>query len=352
MFGRSSQRVGLDIGSHSIKIIVLDKAGGKMKVSRLTLQRIYESNNKYDPEGPKRSVAVPALSEAFKKLNLVPRKVKNLFSSISAAQVSAKEITTIRLDDEEMASAMALEARKHLPLDGSHTVVDYQILGDDPKDPDKVRVLLAATTRKMFDAHNEILRDLELKLGVVDIDQLASVNSYLLNNKLPDEGVVIFLNVGCRKTNLTITGTKDMFFTRDINIAGQAFTDDLVKKFGLNREAAENIKIEQGLNPNLEKLDINGGSTIKVAEKSAIDRFGDEINRSLRYYVKETGQSMFNRMIVTGGSAALKDFDQYLANKFNLPVEIYNPVSALGETKDGFFGPQFAIALGLALRGE
>ncbi|MBC8205060.1 type IV pilus assembly protein PilM [bacterium] len=352
MFGRSNQRVGLDIGSHSIKLVVMDKAGSKMRLTKIAVQPIYGTTEKYDIDGPKRSVVVPALSEAFKKINIQPRKVRNLFSSISAAQVSAKEIITIKLDDEEMASAMLLEARKHLPLDGSHTVVDYQVLGDDPKDPDKVRALLAATTQKLYDAHQEILRDLELKLGVVDIDQLAAVNSYIINNELPDEGVIVFLNIGCRKTNLTVFGRQDMFFTRDINIAGHAFTEELIKKFGIDYTLAEKVKIEQGLHPDLEKLGVEDTASIKVAEKSAIDKFGDEINRSLRYYVKETGQSLFNRIIMTGGSAALKGLDESLHNKFNIPVEMYNPISVYGEQSDGHYGPQFAVAFGLALRGE
>jgi Tfp pilus assembly PilM family ATPase len=103
---------------------------------------------------------------------------------------------------------MLLESRKHLPLDGSQSVMDFQILGDDTKEGDKVRVLITATTKKHFDAHTEMLKDLELKPGVIDIDQLAAINSYVIGREIPEEGALIFLNVGARKTNLTVLEEK------------------------------------------------------------------------------------------------------------------------------------------------
>ena len=353
MFGSSNQRVGLDIGTFSIKLVIMDKVGGRVKPIKMVKQDIYPDVVGYDPEGPKRSVAVPALSEAFKKAGILTRKVKNLYSNIGGAQVSAKEITAIHLDDEEMASAMLLEARKHIPLDGSSTIIDYQILGEHPKEPDKVRVLIAATTKKLFEAHADILRDLELKPGVVDIDQLATINSYIANKTLPDEGVVVFLNVGTRKSSLTVFGKTDTFFTRDIPIAGHAFTEELSKKFGISYREAEEIKITQGMDPDLNKVNIDVEEpSLRVAAKTTMDKLGDEINRSLRYYVKESGQNLFTKLVLTGGSAGLKGLDTMLNDKFKIPVEIYDPAIAFDDIGNGNFGPQFAVAIGLAMRGE
>ena len=352
MIGRSNQRFGLDIGSYSIKAVVAEKSGGKLRPVKFVKYDIYPDVDKYDIDGPKRSVAVPAVSEIFKKLGMPTRRVKYLYSNIGGAQVSAKEISTIHLDDEEMASAMLLESRKHIPLDGSQSVIDYQIIGDDPKVSDKVRVIIAATTRKLYDAHVDILKDLELRPGVIDLDQLASVNSYLIGRELPEDGVTIFLNIGCRKTNLTIFGRKDTFFTRDINIAGHHFTEELVKKYGLDYSTAEHVKIEQGMNPDLKTIGVDDKRILRVAEKSVIDRLCDEINRSLRYYVKETGQSIFNQIILIGGSAALKGLDEHLFEKFNINVEIYDPLRSYELSTGEEFGPQYAVATGLAIRGD
>lgn len=350
----SQQRVGLDIGSHSIKIAVLDKAGTHPRLGSYTVIPIYAAGENFDPDGPKKSVVVPRLLSAFDQVNLRPRKVKHLASSIGGQAVAAKEIKSVQMTDEDMDSALLLEARKHLPLDGSETIVDYQILGDDPQESDKVRVLLVAATRKHFQTHLESLRDIELKPGLVDVDQLAMLNAYISQNDLPDEGVVIFLNVGCRKTNLSVIGRKSLFFTRDIPIAGYTFTVDLMKRYGLSYDEAERVKALHGLSPDLPMATgENGLGEIHLAEKVSLERLGDEINRSLRYYVKETGQSYFGTIVLTGGSARLPGLREYLQSKFNLAVTVFNSCAGL-ETggKEIPEGAQLAVAVGLALRAE
>ena len=351
----SQQHVGLDIGSHSIKIVHLEKSGSRFRLKNHLVFPLYAAGEMFDPDGPKKSVVGPRLMSAFNQIGMTPRKIKGLASSIGGPAVAAKEIKSIQMTDEDMDSSLMLEARKHLPLDGSETIVDYQILGDDPNESDKIRVLLVAATRKFFQTHLETMRDIELKPGVVDIDQLAMLNSYNQFNDLPDDGVLIFLNAGCRKTNLSVFGRKSMFFTRDIPIAGYNFTLDLMKRFDISYDEAEQVKITQGMEPNLPALGIGegGGAGLALAEKAPFERLGEEINRSLRYYVKETGQSYFHSILLTGGSCALKGMDAYLKQKFNLPVTIYNPCAGL-ETggKEIAEGSQLAIAIGLALRAE
>lgn len=350
----SQQRLGLDIGTHSIKIAVLEKSGPGYRLTSHLVVPIYSPGEIFDLDGPKRSVAVPRLLTAFAELGLAPRKVKHMASSIGGDAVAAKEIKSVQMTDEEMDSSLLLEARKHLPLDGSETIVDYQILGDDPHESDKVRVLLVAATRKQFQHHLELLRDVELKPGLVDIDQLATINAYLSQNDLPDDGVIIFLNVGCRKTSLSVLGRKSLFFTRDIPIAGHVFTQDLIKRYGLSYDEAEQIKGSQGLKPDLPiATSGEGEERLQLAEKSVLDKLGDEINRSLRYYVKETGQSYFNNILLTGGSARLLGLSDYIESKFNLPVAIYNPCVGLDTGgKEIPQGTQLAAAIGLALRAE
>lgn len=350
----SQQRVGLDIGTHSIKIAVIERSGSNFRLGIHGVFPIYALGEIFDPDGPKRSVVVPRLMRAFTDLGQAPRKVKHLASSISGQAVAAKEIKSIQMTDEEMDSSLLLEARKHLPLDGSETIVDYQILGDDPHESDKVRVLLVAVTRKQFQNHLEMLRDIELKPGIVDIDQLATVNSYLAQNDLPDDGVIIFLNIGCRKTSLSVLGRRSLFFTRDIPIAGHTFTQELMKKYDLSYDDAEQTKAIQGLNPDLPLADTGEDQEgIQLAEKGALDRLGDEINRSLRYYVKETGQSYFNSILLTGGSARLLGLHEYIEKRFNLQVTVHNPCLGM-DTGDREIteGAQLAVAVGLALRAE
>ncbi len=355
MFGlRSNLRVGLDIGSHSIKLAAVEKMGPRFRLVKWKCQELYTGGDRYDPEGPKKSVAVPGLMRMFNELQIMPKRIKRLASCIGGQLVSAKEISSVMQTEAEMASSLLLEARKHIPLDGSETVVDYQIMGDDVTDSDKVRVLLVATTRRNYETHQDFLREIELKPGIIDIEPLACLNSYIIHSQMPDEGVAIFLNIGARRTTLSVYGRRDSFFTRDLPIGGQAFTEELMHKYGISYEEAERVKREQGMEPDLERKGGNGESSLSLAEKSTFDRLGDEINRSLRFYVKETGQSVFTHFVLTGGGVLLPGLDTYLNNKFNLPIELYNPFNQLDsrvpiEAENPY---QMAAAIGLAIRGD
>lgn len=358
MFGlHSNLRVGLDIGTHSIKLVVTDKGShGRMKLVKALSRNIYGSNEKYDLDGPKKTQIVPIVLEMFQEAGLRPKRVHHLGSSIGGLNQAAKEIKTLQMSDEEMTSAIMVEARKHLPLDGSESVVDFQVLGEDPKDADKVRVLVAATTKRVFDAHLDILRELELKPGVIDLEPLASINAYMSHTELPDDGVVVFLNVGARRTNLLILGRKDMFFSRDLPVGGYTFTEEIMKKLGAKFGDAEDMKRTQGLAARgmklVEPVSDAGDSGLSLADKPAMEKLGDEVNRSLRYYVKETGQSFFVRMEVVGGTAESPDLCDFLTKKFSIDCRPFDPfahVEGSAEVRNRF---QYAAAVGLAARAQ
>ncbi len=349
LFG-SKLRVGLDIGSHSIKMVAIEKSGQRFKVVGRAMREIWV-DQPYELDGPKRSQLVPLVLDLFKELKLTPKKQKNLRTLVGGAQVAAKEIVAIPLEEREMRSAMLMEARKHIPLDGSDTQVDYQILGEDVNEPDKVRALVVATTKKLFGNVIDTLKELEVSPLVVDIEPLSNLNAWLQFNELPDDGVVVMLNIGARRTGVTVIGRKDAFFTREIPVGGHHFTEQIEKEFGVKYHEAEAAKKRDGLKPDLPRQEAEGGG-LRFASKTALDRFGDEVNRTLRYYVKETGQSMFQKFVTVGGSAALSEVEEYLTKKFNVTVEQYDPFARMDVSagNGGGHSAQYVAAVGLAIR--
>ncbi len=360
MFGlKSNLRVGLDIGSSAIKLVVAEKHGDRHRVIGAWQRDIYTAaNEKYDLDGPKKGSVVPLVLEMFREAGIRPKRVSHLGSCLSGLNMATKEIRTLSMPDDEMASAITQEARKHLPLDGSESLVDYQVIGDDPREVDKLRVLIAVTTKRMFDAHVDVLRELELKPGVVDLEPLSCLNSYICRHELPDEGVVCFLNIGARRTNLLILGRKDMYFSRDLPVAGWSFTEDIMNRLNCLYMEAEEIKRRQGIAAkDLKPMASTATSaslaaSLALSDKAPLEKLYDEINRSIRYYVKETGQSGIMKFILFGGSAASQDLCDFLAQRFSVPVESYDPFEVVDGTVNVKNPPQFAAAVGLALRAQ
>ena len=119
-----------------------------------------------------------------------------------------------------------------------------------------------------------------------------------------------------------------------------------------------NIGALKDKNYSLVKEDIEGESssllTLDIADKSIEEQISMEVKRSLRFYVKEAGNSDFRKILLTGGSAKLKGLPEYIQENLNIPTEVYNPFSNL-EMPEKFKDkqdPQLALALGLAMRPE
>ncbi|MFZ5433851.1 MAG: hypothetical protein ACOZB3_08775, partial [Calditrichota bacterium] len=107
MFGlKSNLRVGLDIGSHAIKMVVAEKGGhGKLRLIKALSRDIYQGQDKFDLDGPKKAQVVPLLLEMFQEVGVRPKRVAHLGSCIGGSNQAAKEIRTLQLSDDEMASS-------------------------------------------------------------------------------------------------------------------------------------------------------------------------------------------------------------------------------------------------------
>lgn len=344
---------GLDIGTYSVKLVEIDNDDGRYRLKDYSIIDLYKEGEEYDIEGSSYSRQIEALRSCFKQLKLNPKRVKNINCSIGGTSVAVKQIRSIPLGAEELESSLTFEARKHLPLDDTDAIMDFQIL-DGGADAPHMDILLVATTKKAFRYQVKLLRELGIRPKIVDAESTALVNSYLLTRGKPAvEGALIFLDVGAKFSNLTIFSDHSMFFSRDIQIGGHKLTEDVKSLHDLEYRDAENLKREKGMGAFLGQSD-DENSSIRVARRMAVDGLIDEIRRSLRYYTKETGVREFEKILMSGGSASMPNFNSHLAKALSMNVEIYNPFE-LFTVPPGFsesVAAQMATACGLALREE
>jgi len=231
-------------------------------------------------------------------------------------------------------------------------LLDYQVLNIEER-TNNMNILLAATTKDLLDEHSKILSDAGVAPGIVDIESLAVANSFALNSYV-EEGIYIILNLGAHKTNMVIYGPQAKFFSRDIPFGGYHFTREIMKSNNLSFEQAEEYKKEHGIVKEEKEGESSSLLTLNIAEKSTAEQIVMEVKRSLRFYVKEAGNSDFRKILLTGGSAKVKGLPLYIEENLNIPLEIYNPFSSL-EMPEKFKDkqdPQLALALGLAMRPE
>jgi len=345
------ESIGIDIGSHSIKLVHLKKLHQGFKLLNYEIKSTVPEGIEYTLSDLSPERYAPILSGMLKTTKINPKKIKHIVSSVGGDNTSLKQIKTIFLPDEELESALFFEAKKHLPIGGSEMVLDYQVLNIEEK-TNNMNILLAATTKDVLAEHSNILSGAEITPGIVDVESLAVANSFALNTVMED-GVYVILNLGAHKTNMVIYGPKAKFFARDINWGGFNITKDLMKKHNISFEEADKMKLESGIIEE-KKAEKKSMLALNISEKSTQEQIALEVKRSLRFYVKEAGNSDFRKILLIGGTAKLNGLVEYFTEQLNIPTEIYNPYVNL-EMPEKFKNkqdPQLALALGLAMRTE
>ena len=345
--------LGIDFGYESLKMVSLENDQDKYIIQNIGRMPIYDQLSRFDPEGIEKSQWVGAIQNLCKQFNINPKKAKQIVSSIGGTNLSVKQLTILEMSTEELDQSLEFEAKKHIPLDGTEAIIDYHILGQHPTELDKINVLLIATTKNIVSQHNEILIESGIKQCVFDADPIALVNSYLHNYEQPDEGVDVILNVGNQTSTLALWGKSLPFFSREINYAGFHFNKYIMEKHNIDYSEAETIKMDKGVdiaNANDDSLD-SESNELHIAEKSVFSNLTDEVRKSLRYYVKSNNQVYFNKFLLSGGSALLPGLKEFIAENLNVEVDIFNPFQNISSDIEIENPPQYAIAIGLALRG-
>lgn len=345
--------VGLDIGRQVVKAVVVEKTKAGFKLLNIAERLVPEPNKAFDPESITPPVWVIAIREVFRDMKLNPKRVKKLVSGLNGSKVSIKQITTMEMSSDELISAMTFEARKHIPMDGSEAVIDFQILGPNKKEVDKIDIGLVACTQKVINSHLNLLKESGLKPGIVDTDPIAVSNTYLNKHDLPEEGVIVLVDIGSLSTSLIVRGRTDELFIRDIPIGGHHFVKWLSKAISQEYPAAEETLAKSGIAAHQSGKPVDDTSPIAVADRTIFDNLVEDLRRSLRYYAKTTGQSFFQKIYLSGGGALTPGLVEFIQEKLNVETTVLDPLVILDgiEKYEIPNRTQYAVAVGLAIRG-
>ena len=278
--------------------------------------------------------------------------MKILATGISGASVSVKQITTMEMPTEELESAMTFEARKHIPMDGTDAVIDYQILGSNEKEVDKIDVGLVACTKGVLNSHVDLLKECGLKPGVIDVDPIAVTNAFTFLKDMPDDGLAVLLDIGALSSSLVVWGNGQQYFTRDIPVGGHHFVKELVDKKEISYTKAQDLLYKEGVSTVSQSDSADDSSKLSVTERSVFDNLIEDIRRSLRFYAKQTGQSFFLKILLTGGSADTPGLSQLISSKLNIDCDVLNPFDGVeGADNLTVDNPsQYVLAMGLCIR--
>ena len=344
--------IGLDIGKYKIKIVELEKVNNSISVVKANSFPVFDNLAKFDLEKITPSQIEACIQDLCVKMEINPKRVKTIVSSLPGGIVDVRQVKTLDMPDQELSVSLELEAKKHIPTDGTDAIIDYHHLGADSSELDKINVLLVATTKNIIKEHSAMIKNSGFKPGIFDTVPIALANTYQHNYSLPEEGADVILDIGNSSTTIIVWGKNLSFFARNLDTAGNNFTQSIMQEHSTDYKSAEKIKFDKGIDAfnESEEKDKDNNMGISLEKKTVFNELTDEIRKTLRYYMKNNNQAFFNKFYITGGSANLKGIDSFIASNLNVETEILNPLNNISNKKK-LNSNEFSTAIGLALRG-
>ena len=349
--------LGIDIGSSSIKVVEVKKKDGKAvlvtygmiglgpyadtdvgRVTNLPVEKITE-----------------ALNETLKQSGVTTKK------GALAIPVQSSLIFTIEIPPnvkkDEMASVVTTEARRYIPVPITEVSLDWFLLpkkettfleansvSSAPLPQEKTEVLVVAIQNDAISKYRSIVDGSKLETDFFEIEVFSAIRS----NFEHELSLVLLMDFGASRTKLSVVefGTVKSFHI--ISRGGADITESISKSLSISFSEAEKMKKEFGLygNPNEKSL----ADTIKIHT----DYIFSETNNVLLGYEKKYNRTI-SKVILTGGGSILKGLKEVALNNFKAEVEVGRPFSKVGAPTflDKVLestGPEFAVAIGLALR--
>jgi type IV pilus assembly protein PilM len=343
-FSNEDLVVGIDIGSHAIKVCHLkrtDKAYAVVNLGSATLpEDAVDDGTLNDPE-----TVGKIIGDLFKSLKIKKKKVG---FSISGYSVIVKKVNLAVMSDEELEEHILAEAEQYIPFDIDDVYLDFQDLKTNKGDSERTDVMLVAAKKEIVDDYLEMLEDLNLKPVIVDVDGFALENTYEYN--YPKDENVALVDIGASKMNINIISKGISIVARDIVVGSRQLTEQIQATFDLEFEEAEALKL--GHTPAEEKQE-------EIAEifSSTCTQWVLEIKKAIDLYQANHSDEPLSRLVLSGGGSKVSGLIEYLANETNLPVELFNPFGNMTVNSKKIdpdylnsVGPEMAIATGIAIR--
>jgi type IV pilus assembly protein PilM len=344
---RAKSLVGLDIGSSAVKAVELKPAGQGYKVTAFGSEPV-----------PPDSIVDGAIIDAAAVSDAVRRlfdgcgiKTKDVAASLSGNAVIVKKITLPVMTEAELAESIYWEAEQYIPFDIQDVNLDYQILDvpDAAAGKGTMDVLLVAAKKEKIADYTGVIAQAGRTAVVVDVDAFALQNAYEVNYGIEPAGIVVLLNAGASATNINIMSGDRSVFTRDISIGGNAYTEALQKELSLPYEQADHLK--RGV-----PIDGVNFEEARPVLRAVSENVMLEIQKTFDFFKATAASERIDRIMVSGGASRAEGFTEMLTERFEAPVEAFDPFKRVQFDAKRFnadaadVAPTVAVAVGLGLR--
>ena len=355
---QGGSQLGVDIGSHSIKIVELRTTAKGIELMGSAISCI-----------PANSSEMPALAAHLRQVLRDHGFTTNqAVVGVGGAEVAVRRLSLPAVPEDEVVGAIRWQAQRSFPFPIEDALITHHVLFESRSEGQtSLELLAAAASRKAVMEKVEILA--EAGLNCVAVVAESQVLSHLWKSAgltAEEEEAQAVLDLGASKTGIHVFQNGILQFSRDISTSGNILTETLSGVIGAGETQievdvtqAETLKHQFGIPSEGDQSSTTEGialPTLAVRMRPVLERLETEVSRSLDYYDYHFRGNPVTRLLLIGGGSQLKGIETLFSEWFDMEVTFLDPLAAvLGEGKVA--SPKLpsgsrsvlAVATGLAL---
>lgn len=390
---KAGARLGLDIGTSTLKMAEISQEANGRHLKNYAFLDLFLSGQgnalaRCEATDIMSEQSLASLIKSFlKKSNFSSREVVvsvPVFSSFFTA------ISLPAMSESELGSAIRYEAKKYVPLPLEEFELDWLISAPQPlaggsgvtggsKLGARLDILLVAVPKEIVQRLSRIVTGLDLKLVALEAENFSLIRA-LQNqvNQLTQElktkmiaakqdirnvkNNCLILDAGARSTNLIWLQNNLVRLVYFIDYSGNRVTNFLAEKTHSGFGEIERMKRARGL-VGVSPLTTDDDAVVQssfVQLKPFFEKVVSEIKDVVSSAQAGTivkGQLLDppHFCLLSGGSANLTAFQDYLKQSLDIPIFMADPFVGLATPNDlkdylNDLGPSMSVAVGLAMR--
>lgn len=344
MLSGVSDFFGLDIGTSALRIVQLRGTGRIKSLLRYAYIPVDEKLIASDSKTDQQRLAV-IIKDFVEKSKVT---TNNVAVGLPSSKVFTTMVDIDKLAPAELASTIEYQADALIPTPMAESKIDWAMVGDSPKEPNKVEVLLSSVSNSFVETRLDLLESIGLNVIAFEPDSMAMTRAIIPADTTTP---VMVLDIGVKSTDLVISVKDAPRLIRAISTGTDTIIQAAMQNLSIEKQQAEQFVYKFGLSK--DKLE----GQIYNAIINTVDLLVTEIEKSIKFFQTRYPSLKLERIIVTGAASSLPEFPLYIANKFGIPVEIGNAwrnISVPADKQNELLSisSQFGVAAGLAERIE
>ncbi|SRR5579883_2143840 len=357
---RQRSAVGLDLGSHTLKAVEVVGHNGDVRVSKIAAAPT-PAGAVVEGVATDAALLAPAIRELLGGAGI---RAKRVVTAVGGEAVIIRELKLPEMPEAELARAVAFEAERYLPAGVQEVARDFQVLGTTAEEK-QLDILLVAARKELVDRQLAPLRATGLSSSIMEVTSFSMVRAYESPAAGNGDGgdndhgdAIVYVDLGAQSSDIIVMEHDRLRLARNISTGGNALTQAVAAAMDVEFGAAETLKEREA------QLYLHGEQPSDVmlgrvheAMLPVLTSIFTEVRRSMDFYTARSRGQAIAKVVLSGGTAKLRNLAPYLSDELGVPVEVGNPFGprqvdpGIPPDRLSDLAPTMAVAVGLALRG-